>query len=274
MARPIITLLTDFGERDTYVGQVKGVILARLPDVQLVDLTHRIPPQDARVGAIHLAAAAPHFPAGTVHLAVVDPGVGTARAPLAATAGGQFFVGPDNGLLAPALARLGGDVRVHRITNEFCRRRSVHPTFHGRDLFAPAAAELARGMPLNEVGPAVDSFVPLVLPEPVVQGAAVRGEVLYVDHFGNGVTNITAEMLPAGPVSLQVTVGNENEKEKGPETRGVPFVSTYADARLEVGAPLALIDSDGRLEIAVRNGSAAEQLGLVPGTPVNVAGAP
>ena len=271
MARPIITLLTDFGEHDTYVGQVKGVILARLPDAQLVDLTHRVPPQDVRVGAIHLAAAAPHFPAGTVHLAVVDPGVGTARAPLAAASGGQFFVGPDNGLLAPALARLGGDVRVHRITNESCRRRSVHPTFHGRDLFAPAAAELARGMPLDEVGPAVDSFVPLALPEPVVQGDSVRGEVLYVDHFGNGVTNITAEMLPSGPV--QVTVGNEHEREKGPETRSVPLVSTYADARVEVGAPLALIDSDGRLEIAVRNGSAAEQLGLAPGTPVSVAGA-
>ena len=167
---------------------------------------------------------------------------------------------------------MGGDVRVHRITNESCRRRSVSPTFHGRDLFAPAAAELARGMPLNEVGPPVDSFVSLALalPVPVVQGTSVRGEVLYVDHFGNGVTNITAEMLPPGPV--QVAVGNE--KEKGPETRGVPLLSTYADARVEVGTPLALIDSDGRLEIAVRNGSAAEQLGLAPGTPVSVASAP
>jgi len=257
----IITLLTDFGGRDAYVGIMKGVALGICPTATLVDLTHELPAQAVRAGALLLRSSVEYFPDGTVHLAVVDPGVGSARAAIVVTTPRAFLVGPDNGLLAPAAARLG--VRsVHRLSNESFFRSPVSATFHGRDVFAPVAAHLAAGTPPEAFGDALATLEPLDLPEPVIEPADIRGEVLYVDRFGNLVTNIPAEALSAfrgSEVFVRIAAMSP-----------LSLTHTYADAA--PGAPLAVIGSWSMLEIAVRDGSAAEHFGAGIGTPVTVAG--
>lgn len=242
----ILTLLTDFGHLDTYVGQMKGAIAQAAPSATVVDLTHHVPAHDVRTGAFLLMTSVEGFPAGTVHLAVVDPGVGSARRPVAVRAGrGDLFVGPDNGLLLPAVERLGGVREVVDISGEvnWGRRRST--TFHGRDLFAPVAARLAAGIPLTSLGPAVEALAaPFSLPRAFVEGLFIRGEVLHVDTYGNLVTNIPADLLPA---RFNVHVGEA-------DVYGAPHSHYGAVA---TGALLALVGSAGYLEISARDASAS-----------------
>lgn len=252
MTRPIITLLTDFGDGSDYPAQMKGVILGICPDVQLVDITHRIPPYDVTVGQLYLSDSVPAFPQRTVHLAVVDPGVGTARRPLAVSGGprapGHFFVGPDNGLLWP-FARDGD---VVELSDPKFRREHVSSTFHGRDVFAPAAAWLAKGVALSELGPRVEDAVRLVLPRVRSESGAVIGEILYADSFGNLISNIRVEDLPPSDTEkIRVAVGG----------RTIVGLSLVYGAKAP-GEMLALIGSSGRLEVAIREGNARSVLGL------------
>jgi S-adenosylmethionine hydrolase len=258
-ASGIVTLLTDFGTDDAYVGIVKGVILAVNPTARIVDLTHAIPPQDVRRGALALEAAYRFFPPGTVHLAVVDPGVGGARRPLAVRADGHVFVGPDNGLLGFCAGRPGARA-VALTESRYYRagRRGVSRTFHARDIFAPVAGHCSRGVPLRRLGPAVRRLVRLETPAPRRVAGRVVGEVLLADRFGNLLTNVTATDLPAPPSACRLTVAG----------RRVPgLVSRYGDR--PVGALGALIESSGRVEIFVREGSALARLGVGPGARVS-----
>ena len=255
----VVTLLSDFGAADTYAGQMKGAILAVAPEAVLVDLTHAVPPQDVRTGAFHLWAAVEAFPAGTVHLAVVDPGVGTNRRALAARAKrGDLFVGPDNGLLMAAINRLGGLIAAVQLEEPRFFRDRVSFTFHGRDVFGPIAGYLARGGRLEELGPPlteVDRSVDFARPEK--DGQRVLGEVLHIDVYGNLVSNIPASMLPQ---AFEVRVGNR-------VIRDAPHGS-YQD--VESGSPLALIGSNGLLDISVRDGSAKNLLRARVGTKLSV----
>lgn len=235
-----IALLTDFGLVDPYVGVMKGVIATLAPGVPVIDVTHGVPPQDVRVGALLLDAAWRYFPDGTVFVGVVDPGVGTARRPVVVRAVGRLFVGPDNGLFG-----LLPDAEVREITAPW-GLPSRSRTFHGRDLFAPVAARLARGARFEDVGPVVPDPTPLDLPAPT-EGV---GEVLYVDRFGNAVTN-----LPGVDHGVLVVRNTR-----------APVVRTYGEGA--AGAPIALTGSTGRLEVAIRDGDAARELGLAPGTVV------
>lgn len=254
----LITLLTDFGLEDAYVAAVKGVILGIAPGARIVDITHSIAPQDVRGAGFVLGQAAPWFPAGTVHVAVVDPGVGTRRRILAVEARGQVFLAPDNGLLGLAVPRR--DVRrVFEVRRGALSLPAVSATFHGRDIFAPVAARLALGLPLEKVGP------PLAVPPwrglPVARtrwlgrpGAAdleMRGEVLHVDVYGNAVTSLTR---PPGARLARLEAGDHVI---------VRLARTYAEGR--AGVPLALMGSSGRLEVALQGSSAAATLGLAPG---------
>ncbi|MDH7571070.1 MAG: SAM-dependent chlorinase/fluorinase [Armatimonadota bacterium] len=253
----VITLLTDFGTRDAYVAAMKGVILQLAPDATLVDITHQVAPQDVAEGAFALAACWRYFPDGTVHLAVVDPGVGSARRGIAIAAEGHYFVGPDNGLFSMALAHCGTR-RIVALENARLFRHPVSHTFHGRDIFAPVAALLSRGMALTEAGPEVADMVllPQAAPRRVGPGEW-EGEVLAVDRFGNLITNVRGEGLAHEKV--RVMVG-------GLEIRGVS--RCYAD--VDEGALLALVGSSGFLEVAVNRGSAARLLKAERGTPVRV----
>ncbi|HLJ65770.1 MAG TPA: SAM-dependent chlorinase/fluorinase [Chloroflexota bacterium] len=259
--RPIITFTTDFGTTDTYVAEMKGVILGITPDVTLVDISHDVWPQNIGQGAFLLRRAFNHFPAGTVHIAVVDPGVGTDRRPIAVRAGSWLFVAPDNGVLAPsllALDLLDSSGRLHGaegvvLANPAYRRNQVSGTFHGRDIFAPAAAYLASGVPLTELGPTIASVLTTALPEVVGVGVRVQGRVLHVDHFGNAITNLSLSDVPANPVFL---VGR---------LRLHGISSSYQEADFAV-----LVGSSGQLEVAARNGSAARELGLSVGDSIEV----
>jgi len=256
----IVTLTTDFGARDAYVAEMKGVVLgiaARAGAlVQFVDVTHEIERHDVAEAALALEAAAPFFPAGTVHVAVVDPGVGTERRGLVVAAAGQLFVGPDNGIFTPHVDAAGW--RAWTLEAAEYRLPTVSRTFHGRDVFAPAAAHLACGVDPARLGPA--AFDPVRLPWPEVRAVAggVAGTVLHVDRFGNLISSIPAESITALGAAAVVRVSG----------RVVARVGTYAD--LAPGAVGALIGSGGRLEIAVREGSAAAALGARRGTPVVV----
>lgn len=260
MTAPIVTLTTDFGTRDPWVGIMKGVILGIAPTARLVDLSHDVAAQDILEGALCLEAAAPFFPRGTIHLAVVDPGVGSARRAIAARAGEQYYVGPDNGLLSLAFAQAPAPVAAVELTGAEYRLSPLSQTFHGRDLFAPAAAHLAAGVALERFGRAIADLVRLALPVPQREGDHVRGEVLAVDRFGNLVTSLKGEDL-SRLVSSALLV------EIGEETLGAP-VSAYADA--PQGGLGAIVSSTGRLEIFARDGSAHAMLGRGRGAPVVV----
>ncbi len=258
----IITLLTDFGAASPYPAEVKGVLRGACR-ASIVDITHDVPPHDIAWGAHVLAAVAPAFPAGTIHLAVVDPGVGGARRPLAVASGGQFFVGPDNGLLMPA-ARAIGTPRAYVIDTERFARRPMSATFHGRDLFAPAAAALAEGLPVEDVGPPAASPIDLAERAPVREAQVLRGQVSYCDPFGNIVTNIPASWLDqiSGPLALEVA------RDRVPARRARTFVDGARDELL------VLAGSSGTVEIAINGGDAAERLGLHAGDPAALHAAP
>jgi S-adenosylmethionine hydrolase len=242
----IITLLTDFGTSDSYVAEIKGVLLSRVPTATVVDVTHDVPAGDVRAGRYVLSRVWPRFPAGTVHLAVIDPGVGTARRALAAQAGGHCFVGPDNGLLSG----LPDDVRF--VTLPVLRDAS--PTFHGRDVFAPAAARLAAGARLDDLGPPVADVIRGTAAAPRVVESAVLGEVVYIDRFGNLISNIPKDVIRLGAT---ITVG---------ETTIGLVRRTFGD--VAVGMPVAYVGSGGTVEIGVREGSAARALGVGVGAVV------
>ncbi|NJL58241.1 SAM-dependent chlorinase/fluorinase, partial [bacterium] len=184
-----IALLTDFGLNDVYVGVMKGVIAGINPQARLLDITHAIPPQDVRQGALSLLDAYPYFPAGTIFLVVIDPGVGTARQPIAVQAGGYRFVAPDNGVLSYALATFD-TLQVAALNNPDYRLPNVSQTFHGRDIFAPAAAHLAAGVPLALMGDALPDITRLPRPQLTVEGGHITGEVVHIDRFGNVITSI------------------------------------------------------------------------------------
>ncbi|HET7598975.1 MAG TPA: SAM-dependent chlorinase/fluorinase [Gemmatimonadales bacterium] len=240
---PIVTLLTDFGTSDAYVAELRGVLLTRAPNATLVDITHAVQPGDVQAGAYILGRAWRRFPQGSVHLAVVDPGVGTARAALAFRAGTHFFVGPDNGLFTGVLHDTPVEIVSLGVPD------GASPTFHGRDLFAPAAAALAAGARLADVGlPFAGIPQRLSMQDPQYEGKSVVGRVVYVDHFGTLVTNLTAEHVPD-----YATV----------EVEGLDLGHlrrTYGD--VAAGGLLAYLGSDGAVEIAVRNGSASRRLGI------------
>ena len=253
---PVITLLTDFGTRDVYVGVMKGVIARRCPQAKVIDLTHDVAPGDVSAAAYLLSTAWRYFPAGTIHVAVVDPGVGGARAPLAAEAAGHRFVGPDNGLFATIFEEAGA-VRGVRIENPGVRLEPLSRTFHGRDLFAPAAAALAGGASLESLGPPIYRWERLAMPEPWMTGEGVLvGQVVYVDRFGNLITNLRRGHLRRSSI---VRVA-------GREVRGL---SASYDG-VAPGALLAIIGSSDRLEISVNRGSAAAVLDARTGTQVEV----
>jgi S-adenosyl-L-methionine hydrolase (adenosine-forming) len=252
----IVTLLTDFGLVDTYVGQLKGALLSVAPAAALVDLSHQVPPQAVDVGAFLLWSAVEVFPAGSVHLAVVDPGVGSTRRAIAARAGrGDLFVGPDNGLLVPALERLGGVAAAVELTESRYWRPRPSTTFHGRDLFGPVAGHLASGVPLAQLGHPVTPARPFVLPSPTVAADHVDGTVLHVDAYGTLVTSIPAHVLP------------DRYRVRLARREVVPAANYQAVAP---GALLALVGSTGLLEVAARDASAAAVLLVGRGAPVRV----
>lgn len=255
----IIALLTDFGTRDGFVGIMKGVILTINPSVHLVDISHEVLPQDILTGALILRSAVAFFPPGTVHVAVVDPGVGSQRRAILVETRNAFLVGPDNGLLslaAPAEAL----VRIVHLTNTQYFLSPLSHTFHGRDVFASVAAHVSLGVSPETFGPIVTTMEQLSLPHLERTDSQLIGRVMTIDHFGNLITNITeTDLLPFPREKLWVSIGSV-------QIRGL--VSTYAS--VQVGSIAALINSWGILEIAVRNGSAAQQFGIQPGTPVCV----
>jgi len=257
---PIITLLTDFGLRDAYVGIMKGVILGFNPHARLVDLGHEIPPQDILAGALALKFAWRYFPPGTVHLAVVDPGVGSSRRGLAASILGHFFVGPDNGLFSLIFQEQEPGAVVS-LENFHYFLPQVSATFHGRDIFAPVAAHLSLRTPLTDLGPELADPVKLDIPSPRFQDTEVFGQVIYCDHFGNLISNIPFASFNSWLQDRSVQI----------QVDGCPVTHlgiTYSDA--PPGALLALAGSHGYLEIASRQGSAAQILGAGPGASVQI----
>ena len=263
--RPIVALLTDFGSQDHYVGAVRGAVLAACREASVVDVTHDLPPHDVMAGAFSLAAARGAFPAGTTFLAVVDPGVGSARRALAVDAAGQRFVGPDNGILTFVLAEQPS-ARIHEITNRGLFRAQVSATFHARDIFGPVAGRLAAGMDLAEVGPALADPVRLTLERPQPRGPDEwEGAVLHVDRFGNLITNFTPEDLEGVLASVN---GDPTELVVVVEGMVLPLVRTYADVC--EGEACAVAGSSGRLEVSVNRGSAARQLCVARGAPVRM----
>ncbi len=254
----IITLTTDFGDTDPFAGIMKGVMLGIEPRATCVDLTHRIEPQNTLQGALVLASAVPWFPKKTIHLVVVDPGVGTARRPLVVKTRNALFVGPDNGVLTPAFS---GKVTAYELTNTEYFLRTRSSTFHGRDIFAPVAAHLASGVKPEKMGRKISNPTLLKLPRPKVDGSLLKGQVIYSDRFGNLSTNITLQdikrhLAGAAPV---MKLGRRTLKQ---------FVRTYGEC--PSGKPGFLINSWNAVEIFVRDASAQELLKLKPGSPVSL----
>src|SRR5689334_5321172 len=261
-----ITFLTDFGLEDDFVGTCHGVLKSIAPDAQIIDITHGIRPGHVLQAALMLANTLPYMPAG-VHLAVVDPGVGGVRRPLALRDGeGRLYVGPDNGLLLPAADRFGGVVDVHELANPEYALDSVSRTFHGRDLFSPAAAHLSLGVGLAELGPPIDpgALVRLDVPAPEVGQNRIRAVVLYVDHFGNMQLNLTRDHLEEAGVLPGVTV----ELELGIDRYYATAARTFADAR--PGDIILYEDSYGNTSIAISGGSAAALFEVGAGQEVRI----
>jgi S-adenosyl-L-methionine hydrolase (adenosine-forming) len=257
----VITFTTDFGLQDWFAGTMKGIVLSIHPRASIVDITHQIAPGDIRAGAFALLQAARFFPPKTIHVAIIDPGVGSDRNAIVIQTHQALFVGPDNGVLSFAV-RQQPILSVRRLANARLFQHPVSRTFHGRDIFAPVAARLARGLPLAQVGPPLPNFVRLDWPEPGNPDGVVRGQVLYLDRYGNAITNLDAAALAsslATPATITIRVGRH---------RRIPLAESYS--AVEHGRPLALLGSSGLLEIAVNGGSAAVQLGLHIGSDVTV----
>jgi S-adenosylmethionine hydrolase len=259
MTDPLITLTTDFGESSPYVAAMKGVLLSINPQARLVDLSHQIPPQDLRWAAFFLAGSVPYFPPQTIHVVVVDPGVGTERAVLYVEVAGQRLLVPDNGCWTRLAGSARQPPRVIRLAEPQYWRATVSATFHGRDILAPVAGHLSLGLDPQLLGPPARDWVRVEIPSAVRETDGWRGEVIFVDHFGNLITNIPAEALPpGGPVRVKVGQAEVSRR-----------VRTYAEA--DPGSVVALASSAGLVEIAVSQGNAAQKLSVCVGTPVQVA---
>ena len=259
MVKPrLITLITDFGTRDWFVGTMKGVIHGIASNATVIDLTHEIPPGDIRAAAFALAVSYRFFPIPTVHVAVVDPGVGSSRRALAVETEGHVFVGPDNGVLSWALRR--EKIRGARfLENPDYFLKPISRTFHGRDIFAPVAAHLSCGVSIKKLGAEARDFVRLDWPEPKQTARGLRGEVIYIDRFGNAITNLEAASLPKrGPLEVVLT-----------GKRLCPVAQFYQ--AVAPGRPVAVEGSSGFLELAINSGNAARSLGIQVGSAVLVA---
>lgn len=258
---PIITLTTDFGIKDGFTGVLKGVIWGICPEANIADITHSISPQNILEGAFTLGRAYGFFPSGTIHVAVIDPGVGTQRRPIAARLGMHFFVGPDNGLLTPLYndaAKSGWPIEIINLTNERYWLPDVSHTFHGRDIFAPVAAHLAKGVPLSELGLVLKDPVRLAMPEAEKTPAGWRAHVTVVDTYGNLTTDLRASYLAK----------RENVIFRLRDRVVNGLVNSYAEH--QSGDLVALVDSENYIEIAIVNGSAANNLGAHVGDLVEV----
>ena len=271
-----IALLTDFGTTDTYVGVMKGVMLDIAPETQLVDLTHAVQPQNIQQAAFLLLNSYTYFPPRTVFLVVVDPGVGSARKPIAVQAGGYTFVAPDNGVLSYVLREIGS-FQAYELENEALRLVGTSNTFHWRDIFAPAAAHFAAGTPAEQFGAQVEQPVMLADPALTVAGKHVVGEVLHIDHFGSAVTSIgllrwtTPQRLALNARfgdKLSLLVPSDHAIVSFGKTLRTSIYPTYSAARQ--GEPLALVGSSGFLELAINGGSFAEQFGIQIGDAVEL----
>ena len=263
--RPVIALLTDFGDADHYVGAMKGAILNVCPEAEIVDIVHSLEPHDIEGGAWCLAASFRTFPPGSVFVAVVDPEVGSSRRGVAIETAGYFFVGPDNGVFTYVLHE-AGDFKMHAITNRALMRAQVSPTFHGRDVFGPVAGYLAKGTPVWQVGPAAED--PVIFPVPSMRHKGPgewEATIVHVDRFGN----LTTSLYERDLMSMLAEVGGDpTEVIVLVEGNVIPLVHTYSD--VAEGEACALVGSTGRLEIAVHRGSAARNLGAGKGAPVRV----
>ncbi len=258
----IITLLTDFGTRDGYTGVMRGVIYKIAPDAQIADITHTIRPQNILEGSLVWNRAYVFYPEGTVHVAVVDPGVGTQRRPIAAKANGHFFVCPDNGLLTPILdhaAKSGQSVEIVHLDQPRFWLPQVSSVFHGRDIFSPAAAHIANGVPLTDLGTPITDPVRMEIPEPEKTANGWRGQVLSVDHFGNLRTNLMRAQLK--------DMNNFRVRIAGREINGLS--QTFGEHAQ--GTLIALFDSDDDLAVSIVGGSAANEIGAEVGSTVEVA---
>ena len=260
--RPIITLTTDFGTNDHFVGAVKGVILNIAPEAAIVDISHAVQAYDVLDGALAISQTYSYFPAGTVHMVVVDPGVGTTRRPIIASSDGYHFVAPDNGVLSMVYAK-EERIRVRHVTSDHYFRQPVSNTFHGRDVFAPVAAYLAKMVDSHQFGEEIEDYVRFAAPRPkAVAENRLRAVVLKVDRFGNLITNVTLEDAPAlfaGKVGFKIVVGSKE----------ITAIRTaYAD-----GAPgevFAIVGSMGYLEIVANRAAAAQITGAGKGSEVSV----
>jgi S-adenosyl-L-methionine hydrolase (adenosine-forming) len=259
----IITLLTDFGTEDYFVAAMKGVILTRSPNSVLVDITHAIPPQNVRAAAFTLSAAYQNFPAGSIHLAVVDPGVGSDRRPVLIEAGTHLFVGPDNGLFSFVLDQVP-EAQIRHLTNAAYFLPNPSSTFHGRDVFAPVAAALAAGVSPDELGPTIKDPIRFQSSQcELTPDGALNGRIMHIDHFGNCVTNLPWDrLLPLSasrPFSLQVK-----------EFHIQKLAQSYREGAADRGTPFLICGSAGFVEISVQSNSAARQLKIRVGEPIRL----
>ncbi len=259
----VITLLTDYGITDSYVAEVKGAILKINSDVTIIDISHDVGNYDISSGAFHMTRSVPYFPDGTIHVGVVDPGVGSSRKAIIVKAGEMWFVGPDNGLLDPAAQRLGYE-QAWEITNHKLLPHKVSDVFDGRDVFGPTGALLSKGVSADEIGTRIDDIIRLPYYQPEIDGEVIHGNVIHVDGFGNVVTNITYETLTKIGVSdetvFKLTV---DDKEYA-----APYVRRFS--AVKEGELLLLVAGGGYLEISVNQGSAAKRLVLSKGARVTI----
>lgn len=258
---PII-LLTDFGVGDPFVGQIKGVISGISPGTHVIDLSHNVPPQRIDIGAFFLEGSREYFPKDSIFVAVVDPDVGTSRRAVILRAHSQYFIGPDNGILFPVTR--GSQLNAYQIENPKYRLKEVSSTFHARDIFAPAAAYLAEGVPMESFGRRIHALTPLVLPRAHIDGAVIKGEVVHVDSFGNAWTNISRKQLQesgilSDPEAALVTIGSIKVAGLSVSYRGYPEKTV-----------VALLNSFNLLEIACPNDSISRKFGITQGTHVQV----
>lgn len=256
---PIITLTTDFGLQDHYVSVMKAVILGIAPNVRMVDVSHQIPPQDIMAGAWVVRNSSMHFPSGTIHLVVVDPGVGTMRAPVAIQIKDQIFVGPDNGIFS--LIADDFDYKAWRLTNKKYWLQKPSNTFHGRDIFSPVAAHLANGAPIDQFGEPLEELVTYRWAVPISDKDGIQGWIIHIDRFGNLISNISADMIrkSVGKSRFRIYVGNTILDELVTSFGSVPD-----------GEPAAYIGSSGTLEIAINKGNAGEMLGVQKGAQISI----
>jgi S-adenosyl-L-methionine hydrolase (adenosine-forming) len=258
---PIITLLTDFGLSDYYVAAMKGVILGRNPEVRIIDISHEVAPQNILSAAYVLFGAHDHFPSGTIHVAVVDPGVGSARRPIVARAGQYYFVGPDNGVFSYVLSRIE-NYEAFEIKNQSLFAPGISNTFHGRDVFAPVAAVLSLGVPLQEIGERL-STVQLLPPPIQISPSSIESKIIHIDRFGNCVTGIQRSFVPDEelPEKFLFEVGKHQIQK---------LKQFYLEAGTEPNRPFVIWGSIGFLEISLALSSAAERLDLKIGDPVRL----